>query len=35
VSAVALSRQQAPRSSEPVPVADRVGEDPQSAPPAS
>ena len=35
VSAVALSRQPAPRSSEPVPHADRVGEDPQSAPPAS
>ena len=35
VSAVALSRQQAPRSSEPVPLAERVGEDPQSAPPAS
>ena len=35
VSAVALSRQQAPRSSEPVPLAERVGEDPQGAPPAS
>ena len=35
VSAVALSRQAAPRSSEPVPRADLVGGDPQSAPPAS
>ena len=35
VSAVALSRQQMPRSSEPVPLASRVGEDPQSAPPAA
>jgi hypothetical protein len=35
VSAVALSRQSAPRSSGPVPLAERVDEDPQSAPPAS